>query len=218
MHITLKTIFTVCKVWLITCVVCQIIVSCLKSFSEPGIGAFTNQATTNYGKIREKCTLTGPAYGNENMMYVQGTSNFEGKAFPAYLVVKLKNGRVESWGSPQRGETPGTITHEYPELTDSLEKMHANYSKGDRNPKMLWVRPRPFSSGWTRDLSYHIVKQIDINKEVSLLCSKEYRSISARISFPFIYMGALVLDFITAPLQFVFIILFFILFPGFSQT
>ena len=194
-----KIIFTVCKVWLILCVVCQIIVSCLISSSEPGIGMLTNGITNNYGKIREKCILTGPAYGNENMMYVQGTSNFEGKAFPAYLVVKLKNGRVESWGSPQRGEIPATITHEHPELTDSLEKMHADYNKGDR---------------WTRDISYHIVKQTDINKEVSLFCAKEYRSVSARISFPFIYMGALILDFITAPLQLLFFILFFIFFPG----
>ena len=215
-----KSFLTVCKVWLVISVICLCVVNCFWSKYEPGIGLATHWAVTKYGMIREQCLLTGPAYGNSTQMYVQGTSLYEAQTFPLYVIVELENGRTVSWSTPQQGAIPSAVTLEYPEIeiTNAMEEMHVNYSKGDRNPQKSWVRPVPLSWGGVRNLSYHITKQTDINQEVSLLCFKEYRSSSARISFPFVYIGAFIVDIITAPLQFVFLIIFLISFAGFHPS
>jgi len=217
MRIRKKLILNIGIIWFIVCFVCLFLVSCIKSRSEPGIGMATHWTMRKYGMILEKCVLTGPAYGNETQMYVQGTSLFEGKTLSAYLIVELKNGRTMSWGKPQQGEIPSAIISEYDEVISPLEKMHTNYAQGDRGYHRSWKPPSPFSAGGIRNLFYHIMKQTDINNEVSLHCGKEYRSVSARFYFPFIYIGALVIDFVTAPLQFALLIMVANMLSGFRH-
>ena len=219
MKIRKKSILTLCKVWLIACIVCQLVVSCLMSSSEPGIGVATHWTSRRFGMIHEQCILTGPAYGNETRMYVKGTSVFENRTHLAYLIVELENGRTVSWGEPQQGAIPFAVIQENVEVVNPLEKIHTNYAQGDIGYHRAWRPPNPFTRGGVRSLFYHTMAEQDISKNiVRLHCSKSYRAASARIYFPFVYIGALLIDFITAPLQFIFFILVSISLSGFRQT
>ena len=164
-------------------------------------GCATHRVVNDYGKVSAYYNFYGPAYGNTNRLYVQGTKTIsrnlgKDKSYPVYIVADIKEGKTISISKPKRGSVP-RIALEYPEI-----KPNINNNIYYASAKRTFVQSGKDSDAYFNTFFFKNNDDVDNPFAIQIKVEGEsYRSTASYVLFPFVFTGALVVDFVTSPLQ-----------------